>query len=76
MSGPKTVTLRRKEKRDAPANEQPCSPAAVCCEKIRERAYCKWEAAGCPGGNGVEFWLQAESELAAASQSEGNASKI
>ena len=30
---------------------------------IREQAYLLWEAAGCPPGDGVEFWLQAEAGL-------------
>lgn len=32
-------------------------------EKVRVLAYEIWEKAGCPEGDGVEFWLQAESEL-------------
>jgi hypothetical protein len=40
-------------------------PAQVCCEKVRERAYYKWEQAGYPSGDGVNFWLEAESELQA-----------
>ena len=32
-------------------------------DDIRMRAYEKWEAAGCPTGDGVQFWLQAEREL-------------
>jgi hypothetical protein len=32
---------------------------------IRNRAYQKWEAAGKPGGDGVQFWLEAERELQA-----------
>jgi hypothetical protein len=32
-------------------------------DDIRVRAYEKWEAAGCPGGDGVAFWLEAEREL-------------
>lgn len=32
-------------------------------DAIRLRAYQKWEAAGKPGGNGVEFLLEAEREL-------------
>jgi hypothetical protein len=35
----------------------------VCEEDIRLCAYCKWEAAGKPGGDGVDFWLEAEKEL-------------
>ena len=33
-------------------------------ERIREKAYGCWEKAGCPTGDGVEFWLKAEAELA------------
>jgi hypothetical protein len=32
-------------------------------DAIRLNAYLKWEAAGKPGGDGVDFWLQAEREL-------------
>jgi hypothetical protein len=32
-------------------------------EQIRSRAYSLWEKAGCPEGDGVEFWLEAEKEL-------------
>jgi hypothetical protein len=35
----------------------------VSDEDIRLRAYEKWEAAGRPAGNGVQFWLEAEQEL-------------
>ena len=31
---------------------------------IRQRAYGQWQAAGCPEGDGVEFWLEAERALA------------
>lgn len=33
-------------------------------ETIRVLAYAKWEAAGCPAGDGVDFWLEAEQEVA------------
>jgi hypothetical protein len=36
-------------------------PAGV--EDIRLLAYRKWEQAGRPPGDGVEFWLAAEAEL-------------
>jgi len=45
-------------------------PSQVCCEKVRERAYYKWEQAGYPSGDGVDFWLQAEAELQQAEASE------
>ena len=32
-------------------------------ENIRMCAYRKWEAAGRPAGDGVQFWLEAEREL-------------
>lgn len=32
-------------------------------EDIRLRAYQKWEAAGRPDSDGVQFWLQAQHEL-------------
>ena len=31
---------------------------------VRDLAHQKWEAAGCPDGDGMEFWLKAENELA------------
>lgn len=65
MSSRKLVELTRNETKGIGGNAQPCSPPTDRCEKIREAAYSKWEAAGCPGGNGVDFWLQAEAELAA-----------
>jgi Protein of unknown function (DUF2934) len=34
-------------------------------ERIRERAYDLWERAGRPEGRAVEYWLQAEREIAA-----------
>lgn len=32
-------------------------------DEVRRLAYAKWEAAGCPGSDGIEFWLAAEQEL-------------
>lgn len=38
--------------------------APVCTDdEVRKTAFLKWEAAGCPPGDGVEFWLAAEREL-------------
>jgi hypothetical protein len=65
MSGAKTVARPQHKTNDRAAGEQQCSKPAVCCEKIREVAYYKWEAAGCPCSDGVEFWLEAEAQLAA-----------
>jgi hypothetical protein len=33
-------------------------------DKIRDRAYALWEAAGSPEGDDQRFWHQAERELA------------
>lgn len=33
-------------------------------DDIRMLAHTKWEAAGCPPGDGFDFWLAAEQELA------------
>jgi hypothetical protein len=32
-------------------------------EAIRHRAYLKWEAAGMPASDGLDFWLEAENEI-------------
>jgi hypothetical protein len=57
-----TVALPSKPRREAarPANEP---PRAVGDEAIRDLAHRKWEAAGRPAGDGLDFWLEAEREL-------------
>ena len=35
----------------------------VSAEEIRLRAYGKWESAGRPIGDGIQFWVEAEQEL-------------
>lgn len=42
----------------------PVAPAVPTDEQVRTLAYQKWEAAGCPPGDGVAFWRAAEQELA------------
>jgi hypothetical protein len=32
-------------------------------DDVRTRAYERWEAAGRPEGDGLQFWLEAEHEL-------------
>jgi hypothetical protein len=32
-------------------------------DEVRRHAYLKWEAAGKPPGDGINFWLDAEQEL-------------
>jgi len=41
-------------------NQQPVN---ACEEAIRAHAHRKWEAAGCPAGDGFDFWLEAEQEV-------------
>ena len=36
---------------------------SVSADDIRLCAYRKWERAGKPAGDGVQFWLEAEQEL-------------
>ncbi|MCE9567948.1 MAG: DUF2934 domain-containing protein [Planctomycetes bacterium] len=36
---------------------------AVSADEVRLCAYRKWESAGRPNGDGIEFWLKAEQEL-------------
>jgi Protein of unknown function (DUF2934) len=43
-------------------------PKLVCEEMTRLYAYQKWETAGKPQGNDVQFWLDAEQELLAAEE--------
>ena len=42
-------------------------PAYGSEDSIRAVAHRKWAAAGCPVGDGVEFWLEAEREVHAES---------
>ena len=63
MSRLKSVKAPKEKSEDVSAEEQACASTSGQCEKIRELAHSKWEAAGCPCGDGVEYWLQAEAEL-------------
>jgi hypothetical protein len=63
MSSPKAVQTKRSQPQVVPNDGQPSTATADSSEKIREAAYYKWEAAGCPCCDGVEFWLQAEAEM-------------
>jgi len=45
--------------------ETACTGTTTPCEDtIRQRAYEQWQAAGGPEGDGVEFWLEAERDVA------------
>ncbi len=47
----------------APVRDQRQKRKAVSSDEIRLCAYRKWENAGRPQGDGVQFWLEAEREL-------------
>ncbi len=60
--------LNGRQRETPPLSEAPTVPAAhhrPSEDAIRTLAYSKWEAAGRPPGDGVQFWLAAEQELAA-----------
>ena len=59
------IAAEVKEAKTLPADPPaPESIPAPTHDQIRELAYRKWETAGRPAGDGVEFWLAAERELA------------
>lgn len=62
--------LERKESMPTILNEvSVCQEQATKREEaIRTAAYLKWEAAGFPPGDGVNFWLEAEEEFEMASR--------
>ncbi len=60
-SEPKDVFLNAAER-------QSQKPKSAPVEMTRVRAFQKWEAAGKPPGDGVQFWTEAEQELLAAEE--------
>jgi hypothetical protein len=60
-AGPATPTTPTKAAVASSDNDH--NGKLVSAEDIRLCAYQKWEAAGKPSGNGVQFWLEAEHEL-------------
>jgi hypothetical protein len=49
---------------DKPASAELRVPAKQPTEhEIRQRAYHLWVCAGCPPGDGVDFWCEAEKRL-------------
>lgn len=60
MSTTKSNEVKQDEKNVSVDGQACCSQSD--CQTIREAAYYKWEAAGCPSGDGVKFWLEAEAE--------------
>jgi hypothetical protein len=65
------LTLKKRPARQEPS-QSPAKPPAPerraeasgdRADEVRLLAYRKWEEAGSPTGDGVEFWLAAEAEL-------------
>ncbi len=46
-----------------PAPERRLDNPRASEDEIRLLAYKKWQQAGCPASDGVEFWLVAETEI-------------
>ena len=63
MTAPREV---REERPAATVCQSPQEFMDACEEAIRDLAYIKWEEAGCPSGDGHDFWLDAEREVVAA----------
>ena len=59
----RSEAMRDWDYQSAPQAGEPSVAARVRERAIRELAYAKWEAAGRPAGDGVQFWLEAEREL-------------
>lgn len=45
------------------SNDTPPAGKVVTADDVHQCAYRKWESAGMPTGDGIDFWLQAEHEL-------------
>jgi hypothetical protein len=57
-NGPATTTQPAITSREKKPEAQ-----LITAEEIRLCAYRKWESAGKPTGDGIQFWLAAEHEL-------------
>jgi hypothetical protein len=61
----------RRVEEEHPINGQPAESVGVLTangptdDEIRITAYHKWVAAGCPAGDDMRFWFEAERELRA-----------
>lgn len=56
-TGPTTAT------QTASSGDKDHKAQSVSVEDIRLCAYRKWESAGKPTGDGIQFWLEAEQQL-------------
>ena len=53
---------------DPPPSPADPAPGRPSDDDIRTLAYFRWEQAGCPDGDGCEFWYSAENAVRAAGQ--------
>ena len=58
-----TVALAGEQGCEAACSASQQQPPDAGDEAIRELAHRKWQAAGCPAGDGLDFWLEAEREV-------------
>jgi len=63
----KTTTTARSRKttgaRKARTTRSPAAPKKSTHEQIAEQAYYIWQSKGCPWGQSLENWLEAERQL-------------
>lgn len=63
----KTTTIRKPKKATGPgkprSTKSQSSASSPTYEQIAERAYYIWESRGCPWGQSLENWLEAERQL-------------
>ena len=65
IAEPATVALAGEQGCEVACSSNQQQPPDASEEAIRERAHRKWEAAGRPAGDGLDFWLEAEREIQA-----------
>jgi len=63
----KTTTITKSRKATVAGKSRPTRTAAKAgnptYEQIAERAYYIWESRGCPWGQSLDNWLEAEKQL-------------
>jgi hypothetical protein len=63
----KTTAIAKSKKNTGPkksrSTRSPAPPGNPTYEQIAERAYYIWETKGCPWGQSLENWLEAERQL-------------
>jgi Protein of unknown function (DUF2934) len=62
LGTPKSAARKMKPQPEISQIENPVNHTTTD-EQVRQLAYLKWEAAGRPDGDGIDYWLEAEQEL-------------